>query len=159
MIIIARRHLGPRDKARNLESFSVARHGRRQPLCAHAIPRLSALQYRMRACVELSCFISLMRLRESDGCVRQDASTEVTKCAVIRLRPIKAHPDASLPQNRQSSFTYVLGGKAVFTHYDITRSRRAEPVYTQHVAAVADVAMPALRCTRLNGKPRVDRRQ
>ena len=69
-------------------------------------------------------------------------------------RPIAAHTDTLLLQQSQGSFTYILGGEAVFTHHDVARSRGAEPVYAQHVSAIADVAMPALRCTRLNGKPR-----
>jgi hypothetical protein len=66
---------------------------------------------------------------------------------------------ARLPQQGQSSFTYVLDGKAIFTHHDVAGTRRAEAVYAQHVTAIAGVAMPALRCTRLDGKSRVDRRQ
>jgi hypothetical protein len=50
-----------------------------------------------------------------------------------------------LPQQGQSSLAHVLYGKAIFTHHDIAWSRRTEAVYAQHVTAVADVAMPALR--------------
>ena len=71
--------------------------------------------------------------------------------------PIGARLDAFSPQHCQGPLTYVLRGKAVFTQNDIARSRRAISVYTQHIAAIADVAMPALRRTRLDGKPRVDR--
>jgi len=67
--------------------------------------------------------------------------------------------ECPLPQQGQSSFTYVLDGKAIFTHHDVAGTRRAEAVYAQHVTAIAGVAMPALRCTRLDGKSRVDRRQ
>ena len=67
-----------------------------------------------------------------------------------------SHAGAFLPQQGQSSFTYVLDGKAIFTHHDVAWSRRTEAVYAQHVTAVADVAMPALRCTRFDGKSRMD---
>jgi hypothetical protein len=43
-------------------------------------------------------------------------------------------------------------------HHDVTWSRRTEAVYAQHVTAIADIAMPALRCTRLDGKSRMDGR-
>ena len=63
---------------------------------------------------------------------------------------------ARLPQQGQSSFTYVLNGKAIFTHHDVAWSGRTEAVNAQHVTAIADVAMPALRCTRFDGKSRMD---
>ena len=59
-------------------------------------------------------------------------------------------------QEGQSSFTYIFDGKAIFTHYDLAWGRRTEAVHAQHVTVVTDVAMPALRCTRLDGKSRMD---
>jgi hypothetical protein len=67
-----------------------------------------------------------------------------------------SHAGAFLSQEGQSSFTYVLDGKAIFTHHDVAWSRRTEAVYAQDVTAVANVAMPALRCTRFDGKSRMD---
>ena len=56
-------------------------------------------------------------------------------------------------------FTYVFDGKAKFTHHGLARSRRTEAIYTQHITMVTDKAMPALRCTRLDGKSRMDWRR
>ena len=64
--------------------------------------------------------------------------------------------NARLPQQGQSSFTYVLDGKAIFMHHDVAWSRRTEAVYAQDVTAIADVAMPPLRGTRLDGKSCMD---
>jgi len=81
-------------------------------------------------------------------------------CDQPRLDPamgvMTPYPDVSLPQQGQRSFTYVLDGKAIFTHHDVARSRRTEAVYAQHVTAIADVAMPALRCAGFDGKSRAD---
>jgi hypothetical protein len=74
----------------------------------------------------------------------------------------RSHPrrlDVFLPQQGQSSFAYVLDSEAIFAHHDVARRRHTEAVYAQHVTAIADVAMPSLRCTCLDGKSRRDRRQ
>jgi hypothetical protein len=70
-----------------------------------------------------------------------------------------SHAGIFLTQQGKSSFTYVFDGKAIFTHHDLARSRRTEAIYTQHVTVVTDKAMPALRCTRLDGKSRMDWRR
>jgi len=64
-----------------------------------------------------------------------------------------------LPQHRHDSFTYVVDSESVFMHYDVAWSRRTISINAQHVTAIADIAMPALRRTCLDGKPRVDRGQ
>ena len=66
-----------------------------------------------------------------------------------------AHAGTFLSQESQSSFAYVLDGKAIFTHHDVAWSRRTEADYAQHVTVVTDIAMPALRRTRLDGKSRM----
>src|SRR6185437_2012753 len=66
------------------------------------------------------------------------------------------HPDASLPQQGQSSFAYVLDGKAIFAHHDVPWRRRTEAVDAQHASAIDDVAMPTLRSTCFDGKSRMD---
>lgn len=55
-----------------------------------------------------------------------------------------SHAGTFLSQEGQSSFTYIFGGKAIFTHHDLAWSRRTEAVYAQHVTVVTDIAMPAL---------------
>ncbi len=80
-------------------------------------------------------------------------------CVIICKNVLSSTPKAFLPQHRHDPFTYVVDSESVFTHYDVAWSRRAISVYAQHVATIADVAMPALRRTRLDGKPRVDRGQ
>jgi hypothetical protein len=74
----------------------------------------------------------------------------------IYLHLLDEHPETFLPQQRHGPFTYVIGGKAIFTHHDVAWSRRAIAVHAQHVAATADITMPALRRARFDGKPRVD---
>jgi hypothetical protein len=64
--------------------------------------------------------------------------------------------DASLTQYRHGSLAYVVDRESVFTHHDVARGRRTISVDAQHIAVIADVAMPPLRRTRLDGKPRVD---
>src|SRR6185437_1125136 len=66
------------------------------------------------------------------------------------------NPDASLPQQGQSSFAYVLDGKAIFAHHDVPWRRRTEAVDAQHASVIADVAMPTLRSTCFDGKSRMD---
>jgi hypothetical protein len=66
------------------------------------------------------------------------------------------HVGILLLQEGQSSFTYILDGKAIFAHHDVTWRRGTETIYAQHVTAIADVAMPALRYARFDGKSRMD---
>jgi hypothetical protein len=74
----------------------------------------------------------------------------------IYLHLLDEHPETFLPQQRHGPFTYVVGGKAILTHHDVAWRRRAISVYTQHITAIADVAVPALRGTRLNGESRMN---
>jgi len=65
-----------------------------------------------------------------------------------------AHLDASLAQQGQSSFTYIFDGKAIFAHHDVAWRRGAVAVHAQHVAVIADIAMPTLRGARFDGNGR-----
>src|SRR5258705_7639206 len=53
----------------------------------------------------------------------------------------------------------VIDGEAQLLHDPAPRRGGAEAVDADHVAAVADVAMPALRRARLHGEPAPDRRR
>jgi len=64
-----------------------------------------------------------------------------------------------LVQQRESSFTDNLGAKAIFVHDDIAGSRSTEALQAQHVAALTHIPLPSLRYTRLDGKPRMNRRR
>jgi hypothetical protein len=74
----------------------------------------------------------------------------------IYLHLLDEHPDTLLPQHSHGPFTHVVDSETVFTHHDVAWSRRAIAVYTQHITAIADISVPALRRARLDGKPRVD---
>src|SRR6185437_5778409 len=69
---------------------------------------------------------------------------------------MRTHPDTFLPQQGERSLAYVRDGKAIFTHHDLARCRGAEAIYAKHITVIADVAMPALRGTRLHRKSRTD---
>ena len=69
------------------------------------------------------------------------------------------HPEALLRQQRHRSFTYIINGETIFTHHHVTWRRRAIAVHAQHITAIADIAMPALRRTRFDGKPRLFNKQ
>jgi hypothetical protein len=69
---------------------------------------------------------------------------------------IRTHPDTSLPQQGERSLAYVLDGKAVLPHHNVTRRRGTEAIYAKHITVIADVAMPALRRTCFHCKSRTD---
>jgi hypothetical protein len=56
-------------------------------------------------------------------------------------------------QQRESSFTDILGGKDMFVHDDITGSRSTEALHAQEVAALTHVPMPSYLPMRTKALP------
>src|SRR5512140_1351206 len=65
----------------------------------------------------------------------------------------------SLTQQRQRTLAYVVDGKAVLAHHHLARGRSAEAIHGEHVAATADIAMPALGHAGLDSEPGAHRRR
>src|SRR4029078_6680530 len=69
----------------------------------------------------------------------------------------RPHRARWMPEQRECPVDHRIGAEAVFAHHHGAGRGSAEAIHADHVAALADVAPPALRYTGFEREARVNR--